>query len=143
MKKLLLFLLLLNGCATQGVDRSELNVIKKEFYASIISMKEVKLSSEVNTGIVGGASIGVIDELDGNHEDMIAGALAGAIVGGLFTAIFEGSNKAFEYTLRTENNDLITIIQKEKVSVLSECVKVKIASKVSVVSASKEKCQFI
>ena len=141
MKKLLLILVLLNGCATQGVKRTEQNKIIKEFYTSVKSIKQVELSSEVKTGIVGGAAIGIIDELDGNHEDMIAGGLAGALVGGILTALFEGSNKAFEYTLFSESEGDFIIIQKEKINILTGCVKVKLGSKVFISSVSKDKCK--
>lgn len=142
MKKLLLIVVLLNGCATQGVQRADQNIIKKEFYASVKAVKQVELSSEVKTGIVGGATVGVIDELDGNHEDMISGALAGALVGGIFAALFEGSNVAYEYTLYSESEGDFAIIQKEKINTLTECVKVKVGSKASLLAAPTDKCNL-
>ena len=141
MKRVLLCLALLSGCATQGINRVDQNEILKEFYASVHSTKQVKLSSEVKTGIIGGTVIGIIDELDGDHEDMIAGGLAGALVGGLFTALFEGGNKAFEYILYSQNEGGFTIIQKEKISILTGCVKVRLGSKVSISSVSKDNCK--
>jgi len=143
MKKLLLTLVLLTGCATQGINRADQNEITKEFYASVISIKKVKLSSEVTTGIVGGAAIGVIDELDGNHEDMITGGLAGALVGGLFTALFEGSNIAYEYTLNSKVEGEFSIIQKEKIDTKTGCVKVRISNKASISVALKDKCKIL
>lgn len=142
MKKALLTLVLLTGCSTQGIDRADQNEITKEFYASVISIKQVKLSSEVTAGIVGGAAIGVIDELDGNHEDMIAGGLAGALVGGLFTALFEGSNKAYEYTLNSEVEGVFSIIQKKQIETKTGCVKVRIGNKASMSVAAKDKCKM-
>lgn len=94
MNKLLLGLLFLGGCATLGVDRADQNVMIKRFYAKVTSVQPVKLSSNVKTGIAAGSTIGFVDQLDGNHEEMIAGAVAGALVGGLVTAISEGSNEA-------------------------------------------------
>lgn len=140
MKKTLISLILLSGCSSTGVDRSNQNEIQKEFYASIKSVKPVQLSSEVATGVVGGATVGVIDELDGNHEDMIAGGLAGAIVGGLFVALFEGSNQAFEYQLKSEREGEFTLIQKEKIDIKTGCVKVRVASKTSLFPTLKAHC---
>ncbi|KZY46841.1 hypothetical protein A3733_36310, partial [Pseudoalteromonas shioyasakiensis] len=97
------------------LDRADQNVMIKRFYAKVTSVKPVKLSSNVKTGIAAGSAIGFVDELDGNHEEMIAGALAGALVGGIFTAIAEGSNDAFEYSLRSEQEGSFTLIQKEQV----------------------------
>ena len=140
MKKSLLTLVLLSGCSSQGVDRADQNEITKEFYASIESIKQVTLSSHVKTGIAGGAVIGVADELDGNHEDMIAGGIAGALVGGLFTALFEGNNEAYEYTLKSENEGGFTLIQKELIDIHTGCAKVRVSGKTSISKASKENC---
>ncbi len=140
MKKLLIGLLFLGGCASQGVDRADQNVMIKRFYAKVTSVKPVKLSSNVKTGIAAGSAIGFVDELDGNHEEMIAGALAGALVGGLFTAIAEGSNDAFEYSLRSEQEGSFTLIQKEQVDINSGCVEVTIASQTHIKAANSSQC---
>jgi outer membrane lipoprotein SlyB len=140
MKNSLLLLLLLSGCSSTGVDRRDQNVITKEFYASIESIQQVQLASHMKTGIVGGAAVGVIDELDGNHEDMIAGALAGALVGGVFTAILEGNNKAYQYNLKSSVEGEFTLIQKEKVDTNTGCVKVRVSSKTTIHNALKEHC---
>lgn len=141
MKKLLLVTAFLTGCSTSGVERSEQNKVIKEFYVSIDSIKKVTLSSEVKTGIAGGAVVGVIDELDGNHEDMIAGGIAGALVGGLFTALFEGSDIAYEYKLKSESEGEFTLIQKERIDIQSGCGKVKIGSKATIKEALKINCK--
>lgn len=140
MKKLLISLVFISGCANQGVDRADQNAIIKEFHASIASMKKVKLSSNVQTGIAGGAVVGVIDELDGNHEDMIGGAIAGALVGGLFAAIFEGSNDAYEYKLNSQSEGDFTLIQKNLIDISSGCAKVRISNNANIYSAAKENC---
>ena len=115
MKKLLLVTAFLTGCSTSGVERSEQNK--------------------------GGAVVGVIDELDGNHEDMIAGGIAGALVGGLFTALFEGSDIAYEYKLKSESEGEFTLIQKERIDIQSGCGKVKIGSKATIKEALKINCK--
>jgi outer membrane lipoprotein SlyB len=136
----LLILLVLSGCSSTGVDRADQNKITKEFYASIDSVKQVKLSSQVKSGIAGGAVIGVIDEIDGNHEDMIAGGLAGALVGGLFTAFLEGGNEAYEYKLTSESEGEFTLIQKDKIDIHTGCAKVRVSVKTSIQTALKDNC---
>ena len=98
-------------------------------------------SSNVKTGIAAGSAIGFVDELDGNHEEMIAGALAGALVGGIFTAIAEGSNDAFEYSLRSEQEGSFTLIQKEQVDINSGCVEVTIASEAHLKGVDSSHCR--
>lgn len=140
MKKLLLCTLLLTGCATQGVDRKLENQMIKEFYASIESVTPVTLSSEVKTGIVTGAGIGVLDSLDGNSEDMIAGGIAGALIFGLFTAIFEGDNEAFQYHLHSTTEGSFKVVQKQKIPDSVNCVKVRSSKAVELIVASAEHC---
>jgi len=141
MKRLLLSALLLTGCATQGIDREDQNQIVKEFYASVESVTPVTLSSEVKTGMVTGAGIGILDELDGNHEDMIAGGIAGALVFGLFTAIFEGDNDAFQYQLNSEEEGSFKVIQKEQIPESFSCVKVRSTKVVKLIPTDAAHCQ--
>jgi len=140
MKKLLLGALLLTGCASPGIDRDDEGQLIKEFYASVESITPVTLSSQVKTGIVTGASIGVLDELDGNHEDMIAGGIAGALVFGLFTAIFEGDNEAFQYRLNSTTEGAFEVIQKQEIANSVSCVKVRSSKTVQLIAVSPENC---
>ena len=141
MKKVLFSLIALAGCSSNGVDREMQNQMLHEFYATASSIKEVKLSSEVATGMVAGGVAGAVDELDGNREDIIAGGIVGALLGGFFTALFEGPRTAYEYQLFSENEGDFAIIQKEKVNISSGCVKVIVADKAIVLPAPKEMCQ--
>ncbi|MCH1929916.1 hypothetical protein L9G16_06960 [Shewanella sp. A25] len=143
MKKSMIFLMLLSGCSSQGIERTEQNHLIKEFYARVDSYEPVKLSSNVNTGIVGGATVGVMGEIDGNHEDMIAGALAGAIVGGVFTAIIEGSDSAYKYSLLSKEEGKFILIQEELIDVSSGCVSVRVSSEATISPATKEHCMHL
>ena len=69
MNKAFVVLLLLTGCAAgPGIDRAEENQIVTEFYATVDSVRPVELSSQMKTGIMMGAGVGVIEELDGNLQ---------------------------------------------------------------------------
>ncbi len=142
MNKLLLTLILLTGCASQGVARNDQNRIIKEFYASIKSINQVELSSDAKSGVAGGAVIGAINEADGNHERIIAGGIIGGLVGGLLTAFIEGSNKAYEYILISESEGEFSIIQKKLITTETGCVKISISSKAFISSALKENCNI-
>ena len=140
MKKSLIALLLLSGCASQGVDRDDQGHIIKHYYATVESIEKVKLSSEVGTGIMVGAGVGLAEDLDGNTEDMISGAIAGALVGGLFTALFEGGNTAYQYTLNDAENGDFIVIQKKKLPNTTRCVRVKTGNKVKLEAANNSFC---
>ena len=140
MKRLLLSALLLTGCASQGIDRNEENQIIKEFYAAIESVTPVTLSSEVNTGIVTGAGMGVLDQIDGNTEEMIAGGIIGAFIFGLFTAIFEGDDQAYKYHLNSDTLGIFDVVQKQQISESVRCVKVRSGKTVELIAANTENC---
>ena len=140
MKKLLLCALLLTGCATSGVDRKDENQIIKEFYAVIVSVTPVTLSSNVKTSMAVGAGVGAIDQLDGNHENMIAGAIVGAIISGVFTSIVEGDDNAFQYQLHSTTQGTFTVIQKQMIPESVSCVKVRSSKAVALIEASAEHC---
>jgi outer membrane lipoprotein SlyB len=140
MKKLLLSALLLTGCATQGVDRELENQMVKEFYASVESVTQVSLSSEVRSSMAVGAGLGVLEGLSGNHEDMIAGGIVGALIFGLFTSIEEGDNEAFQYHLHSATQGTFDVIQKEKIDKSVSCVKVRSSKTIELIAASAEHC---
>lgn len=134
------FALLLVGCATPGVDRADENQMIQEFYAEVKQVTPVEFSSEVGTGVLVGAGVGVLDNLDGDSEDMFAGALVGALFGGLFTGLAEGSDQAFEYQLYSPERGDVTVIQKEAIGHAVTCVKVRVSSTASVYPAPAERC---
>ncbi|AQP98672.1 hypothetical protein H5119_19715 [Pseudoalteromonas sp. SG45-5] len=140
MKKYLIAVLLLSGCASQGVDRNNQNHIVKRYYASLQSVQKVTLSSEVGTGIAAGAGFGLVDSLDGNTEDMVGGAIVGGLVGGLFTALFEGGNTAYQYNLYAAKEGEFTVIQKQKLDNSTQCVVVNAGEKVTLEPVDNKYC---
>ncbi|WP_448550370.1 hypothetical protein [Thalassotalea fusca] len=133
---------MLAGCSTSGDPRANQNKIIKEFYATIIEVTPVELSSNIETGVLVGGSVGLIENLDGDTEDMIGGAIFGALIGGIFTSIEEGSNDAFKYALSSEQEGTFTIIQKNRVDPNARCVKVRVAEHVTIYAASKYACEY-
>ncbi|PWS56425.1 hypothetical protein [Pseudoalteromonas sp. meg-B1] len=140
MNKSIILVLLLSGCASQGVDRTSQNQLIKRYYTSVESEQKVTLSSEVGTGIAAGAGFGFVDSLDGNSEEMIGGAIVGGLVGGLFTALFEGGNTAYQYNLYAADEGEFTVIQKKKLDKNTECVLVNSANKITLTPIDKSYC---
>lgn len=131
---------MLVGCATPGVDRGDENQLIQEFYAEVKQVTPVEFSSEVGTGVLVGAGVGVLDNLDGNSEDMLAGAIVGGLFGGLFTGLAEGSDQAYEYQLYSPERGNVTVIQKENIQSHVTCVKVRVSSTTAIYPASTEHC---
>ena len=133
--------LFITGCSTNGIDRNDQNSIIQEFYAEVSAIKEVELSSSVNSGIVGGGILGALEESDGNSEDIISGAIVGAIFGGLFTSMSEGGNQAFEYHLYSPEQGSFKLIQKEKIDISSGCVLVRVSNSTTAISDNLGHCK--
>lgn len=137
-------LLLIFGCATQGVDRHDQNVMIKTFVAKVNHIKQVELSSHVKTGMIIGATDGALTSIvedDGDH--FLGSMVIGAAVGGLFTKLFEGSNEAYEYNLYTPEQGNFSVIQKEQLAADVECVEVRMAGETTVKAVSNEQCNAI
>lgn len=124
----MLFAFLITGCSTNGVNRENQNLIIQKYYAQVSHREEVKLASNVPSGIVGGSIIGALDQADGNSDDIIGGAIVGAVFGGLFTRLSEGDSKAYEYHLYTPELGSFTLVQKQKVDIASGCLLVSVSS---------------
>ena len=124
----MLFSMLITGCSTNGVNRENQNLIIQEYYAQVSHREEVKLASNVPSGIVGGSIIGALEQADGNSDDIISGAIVGAVFGGLFTRLSEGDSKAYEYHLYTPELGSFTLVQKQKVDIASGCLLVSVSS---------------
>lgn len=137
----LFLFLFITGCSSNGIDRNAQNTIIQEFYAEVSLVKEVELSSSVNAGIVGGSFIGALEESDGNSEDIISGAIAGAIIGGLFTRLSEGGNQAFEYHLYSPEQGSFKLIQKENIDISSGCVLVRVSHNTTAISDNLGHCK--
>lgn len=121
----------LNGCASSDdFDRRAENQFVTEFFAYVENVTPVRFKSYVGEGMAMGAIGGVLERADGNSEDMLAGGIAGALVGGLFTALFEGSSKGFEYQLKAVDGDVVTVIVGKKEASEGDCVSVRVAGDV-------------
>jgi outer membrane lipoprotein SlyB len=138
---LLLVGISLGGCANSNdVDRRAENQFVTEFYAYVKQVKKVRFKSYIGEGMAVGAIGGIIEGADGDKEDMLAGGIAGALVGGLFTAIFEGSSKGYEYQLQAVDGDMVTVIVSKKSGELGDCVSVRVAGDVRITQRPLENC---
>jgi len=96
MKKSLIMVILLSGCASPGIDRADQNQVVKRYYASVESMQKVTLSSEVGTGIAAGeGEFTVIQKkkLDKNTKCVLVNAANKVTLSTTDTSICEKSIK--------------------------------------------------
>ena len=140
-----LFLLMIQfflvGCASNGVSRDNLNDKISITYATVVKVDEVKLKSDVGKATAVGGLWGLAANSKGNREDMAEGALAGALVYGLTTKIFEGSNRAYAYTLRDKNNNEFKVNTEQGGIHAEDCVSVESGNHTNIRRVSSVYCQ--
>jgi hypothetical protein len=136
----LLPLVLSIGCASSGANRADQDMIIKEFYATVHSVKSVELSSDVGTGFLVGAGIGALDSSDGDSGDIIVGTMVGALFGGLFSMLAEGDRQAYEYQLYSAAEGNFSLVQQKSLTEQTGCVRVRVAQKTSISAAPMAYC---
>lgn len=134
-------LLLMQGCAqTGGVSQADRNQFVTEFYALVRDVNQIKFKSYASEAATVGAIGGALENLHGDREDMIGGAIIGGIFGGLLTSIFEGSNKGYEYQLDAIDGDSVRVIVDKKPAEIGDCVRVRVSGSIKVTKQPYEQC---
>lgn len=132
---------LLNACAQSNhVDHSAKNQFVTEFYAWVESVEKVRFKSYVGEGAAVGAVDGLLHNVHGNSEDMLAGVIVGGVFGGLITALFEGNTVGYEYELEAVDGDLVSVIVEKKAAAVGQCVRVRVAGDVRIRLVQEAQC---
>ena len=95
-------------------------------------MQKVKFKSHAGEAAAIGAVDGLVGNIHGDRDDMLAGAILGGLFGGLITAIIEGDNSGYEYQLAAVDGDFVNVIVEHNKAQIGQCVKVRIAGDVRV-----------
>lgn len=131
---------LLNGCATHGINNADRNQFVTEFYAIVSDIEQVRYQSYVGPAIAVGAMGGALEESDGDTGDIVGGAIVGGILSGVVAALFEGSNKGYEYQLDAIDGDRIRVMLDYHPAQLGDCVIVRVSGSVEVRRQPIERC---
>ncbi len=136
-------LLFTTSCATSDqLDYRAQNQFVTEFYAWVEDVEQVRFKSYAGQAAVIGAADGLLHNLGGNRDDMLAGIIVGGLFGGLITSLFEGSNRGYEYQLAAIDGDFVTVIFAHKPVDIGQCVSVLVAGSVKISLESDELCEL-
>ena len=138
----LLAITLFAGCTTSGIDRNDTDKVIKQYYAKVDNIAHVTLASQTQSAMAIGGAAGVIENLDGNHEEMIAGAFVGALFSGLVMSIVEGSDQAYQYHLTAADEHTFSVVRENNAIKPGQCVLVREAHKVTLNAVDSQHCQF-
>ena len=131
----------LTACSSAGTNRDDLHQTVQRYHATVLAQEPVTLSSSVPEGVVTGGSYGLFGELDGDSEDMISGLLAGVLVGGVVSALADGSNQAIRYRLYHQDKGEFAVISEEQLDADVRCVEVQQAQQVKLFAVDSAFCQ--
>jgi outer membrane lipoprotein SlyB len=123
----------LSACANSNhVDHQAKNQFVTEFYAWVENVEKIKFKSHVGEGAAIGAVDGLLNNVRGNSQDMLAGAIIGGLFGSILTALFEGNTNGYEYQLEAVDGDLVSVIAQHKAAEQGQCVSVRVAGDVRI-----------
>ena len=130
------------GCASSGVDRSDVSTEIEIQYAIVTNVEMVKIKSDVGKkaaiGGIWGLAIGAF--AGGDVGSAVAGAAAGSALTAIATKIDEGSSEAASYTLKRRDGSEIKVITEDKHLENGDCVAVETGSTTNLRHVSQEMC---
>lgn len=133
-------LLMLTGCATHDYEYEDRNQFVTEFYAHVEQVYPIEFESEVGRTAVTWGLWGALENSHGNRSQILGGAIAGALLGGVITSLFEGSNQGYEYYLRATDGDQVVVVLDHYPADVGECVRVRMSNTVKVYSTNQPNC---
>ena len=134
--------MVLSACTHHDVSRYDINQLVEVSYAKVLQTKPVKFDSKADEAAAVGALEGAIDAAHyGDGEDVVAGALGGALIAALVTSLEEGGNEGLLLSLRdTENTDLNLIVKREDI-IAGDCLRLIQGESVSVTHVEQKFCE--
>ncbi|MBW2244062.1 MAG: hypothetical protein JRH01_18935 [Deltaproteobacteria bacterium] len=119
-------------------SRRDKNQVVSVKYGTVIGIEVVKLESDAGKGAILGGLIGLIAS---RGKKKTKRAATGVAVGGIGTRVLEGSNEAFEYTVRLNAGQDIRMITDQTGMRLDDCVSVEQGRSGNIRRVSRAHCE--
>lgn len=118
--------LALAACASEGVDRADVNTPINISYAVVLAEEAVTIKSDVGKSAASGGVLGLVlgAVIGGDVAGAAVGAASGAAVSAATTKIQEGSSDAVSYTLQRADRSVFKVVVPEDGLDPGECVAV-------------------
>ena len=133
-------LLAISACSSGGASRENLNRVISQSYAKVTGVESVQLESEVGKRSAQGVLIGALSNSDGSGDEILIGALVGALIGGGVQKIEEGSNQAFYYQLQSAEQGEFKVLTKQTGLEVGDCVAVEKSEFTKLTKVKDENC---
>lgn len=133
-------LVALPAASQETVSRSQKNQPISITYGRVISIEQVKVSSNAGGGAAVGGMVGLAIAHDNSTGAKVGMTAAGALLGGILTHAAEGKHKANAYTVRRQDGSTLKIIQDHADVSMGDCVSVEQGQTSNVRRISDEMC---
>lgn len=102
----------LAACASEGVDRADVNTPINISYAVVLAEEAVTIKSDVGKSAASGGVLGLVlgAVIGGDVAGAAVGAASGAAVSAATTKIQEGSSEAVSYTLQRADRSVFKVV---------------------------------
>lgn len=145
MKRIIIVFLgifMLLGCASTGVDRSDVRTEIEIRYAVVTDIEMVNIKSDVgkNAAIGGILGLAVGAAAGGDVESAAVGAAASAALTAITTKISEGSSKAISYTLKRVDGSELKVVTEDEHLQRGDCVALETGRTTNLRRVSQDMC---
>ena len=122
---------------TLAISGSSLNTSINISYGTVESVQRVKIDSKAAQGAVLGGMVGAAS----GHHDRGKHALAGALVGGILSAIIQGKRDAFSYTVLMSGGGEKRVVTEQDDVRVGDCVSVEEGRTTNIREVPKVHCE--
>ncbi|TQV74734.1 hypothetical protein FLL45_07165 [Aliikangiella marina] len=135
-------LLAMSACSHHGVNPNDINQLVEVSYAKVLATKPITFDSKADEAAAMGALEGAIDAAHyGDGDDVVAGAIGGALVSALMTSLEEGGNKGLLLTLKDTDEQALNLLVKRKDIVAGDCLRLIQGESVSIDHVEPRYCE--
>ena len=134
---------LLTACVSGGIDRDSMNQMVEVIYAEVTHTKPVKFESKTGEAAIIGAIGGAVEEAHyGDFEDIVAGAMVGAIISSVIVSVEEGPRDGLLLKLTASDSTQYKVVSNRTDIFVGDCLELIQGPEVSILPVDSRLCQI-
>ena len=137
-----LFVWSATSVSANSTTRANQNRVIAVAYGSVIGIEQIKLESNAGAGAAIGGLIGLATSGGRSNRTKAARTAVGAAAGGAAKRASEGSNQAYEYTVRLTSGQTVKMITDQRGMELNDCVSVEQGARGNIRRVSSVHCEY-
>ena len=125
-----------------STTRANQNRVIAVAYGNVIGVEQIKLESNAGRGAALGGLIGLATSSGRSTRTKVARTAGGAAIGGAAKRASEGSNQAYEYTVKLTSGQTVKMITDQTGMRLGDCVSVEQGARGNIRRVSSAHCEY-